>query len=1043
MRKSLLPRPLVHFLTACLLLVGLVTTSGYGQCPIANTCTPGNAPAGNLAFGAGIFNVNVNNGAINNTTPGASQGYQNYSCTIGATLLPGVTYPISIQTNTATNAINENVRVWIDYNNDGTFNATSELAFSSNSAKTHAGTFTIPTTATLNAPLRMRVSADLFNVAVPTPCSTPQYSQVEDYRITVNQNTNAPIAEFSASATTTCSPTVTFTDLSQNGPTSWLWNFGDPTSGANNTSTLQNPSHTFSGPGTYTITLTATNANGPNTITKTNFITYHNNVPVAAACSPQPVLNCCGYGITNVNLGNGLMTNASADGSAGYQNFTCTKSASVIAGNSYSLALTSGSNPQDTRVYIDLNNDGNFTGPNEMVFELLNRINPTGTITIPGTSNINVPLRMRIISDEIGSSFNSCTGLQSGQAEDYTLIITPNPNPPVANFTSNYATACDTVVQFTDLSTNAPTTWLWNFGDPTSGANNTSTLPNPIHTYRNAGTYTVTLTASNSNGPNTVTKTNYITVIKPCVLYCASTGHTNNNLFISNVSLSTLNNASTQAVGGYSNFTSQSATVIRGSTATLTVTRSGIITNSSVSAWIDYNRNGTFEAIERVMAVSGTSAPATTTFTVPATAVLGATRMRVMTFSNFTPPTNPCLQNQNSMEVEDYTIQIQTNQQPPIADFTVPNQITCTGTVAFTDNSINIPTSWLWNFGDGTPTSSLQNPTHTYATPGTYTVTLTASNSFGPNTVTKTNFINYAPTNTFCTNVVMPANGTAPTSSMCNASVTDPGGPTGNYPNGVNSTFTIAPANAATVTLTFTSFNTESGWDFLRIYDGPTTSSQLIGAYSGNQLPPTITSTGSALTLNFTTDGSGTGPGYAATWTCTPVSSPPVANFTANLTNLCTGAVTFQDISTNSPTSWLWDFGDGTTSTLRNPSHTYSTTTPGSYTVTLTATNSFGASTPMVKTSFINITVPCLTYCASSGHTNNNQWISRVQLGTINQFSSADLGGYANNTFASTNLMLGTATNPVTVTLGNNNGPNGYVTIWIDFNKDGVFQTTE
>jgi PKD repeat protein len=98
----------------------------------------------------------------------------------------------------------------------------------------------------------MRVSADNFSSPLPTPCSTPQYSQVEDYRITVTANTNAPAAEFSASSTTTCSPVVAFTDLSQNGPTSWSWNFGDNGSGSNNTSTLQNPSHTFSGPGTYT-----------------------------------------------------------------------------------------------------------------------------------------------------------------------------------------------------------------------------------------------------------------------------------------------------------------------------------------------------------------------------------------------------------------------------------------------------------------------------------------------------------------------------------------------------------------------------------------------------------------------------------------------------------------------------------------------------------------------------------------------------------------------------------------------------------------------
>ena len=60
----------------------------------------------------------------------------------------------------------------------------------------------------------------------------------------------------------------------------------------------------------------------------------------------------------------------------------------------------------------------------------------------------------------------------------------------------------------------------------------------------------------------------------------------------------------------------------------------------------------------------------------------------------------------------------------------------------FTDQSTNTPTSWLWNFGDNTATSTLQNPSHTYTVAGTYSVTLTATNNNGSNTLTKTNYIN-------------------------------------------------------------------------------------------------------------------------------------------------------------------------------------------------------------------------------------------------------------------------------------------------------------
>jgi PKD repeat protein len=79
---------------------------------------------------------------------------------------------------------------------------------------------------------------------------------------------------------------------------------------------------------------------------------------------------------------------------------------------------------------------------------------------------------------------------------------------PVAEFTSNVTSGiAPLVVSFADQSANIPTSWLWDFGD---GA--TSTDQNPAHTYTSAGAYTVSLTAVNSCGSNTSTRTDYITV---------------------------------------------------------------------------------------------------------------------------------------------------------------------------------------------------------------------------------------------------------------------------------------------------------------------------------------------------------------------------------------------------------------------------------------------------------------------------------------------------------------------------------------------------
>ncbi|HET9852413.1 MAG TPA: PKD domain-containing protein [Candidatus Limnocylindrales bacterium] len=98
----------------------------------------------------------------------------------------------------------------------------------------------------------------------------------------------------------------------------------------------------------------------------------------------------------------------------------------------------------------------------------------------------------------------------------------------------------------------------------------------------------------------------------------------------------------------------------------------------------------------------------------------------------------------------------------PVASFTASPTSTTTGTqIAFTDTSSGSPTTWAWSFGDGA-TSSIQNPTHPYGTPGTYTVELTVTSAYGASTVTQTNYITInapAPVADFTANITNPTVG--------------------------------------------------------------------------------------------------------------------------------------------------------------------------------------------------------------------------------------------------------------------------------------------
>lgn len=309
-----------------------------------------------------------------------------------------------------------------------------------------------------------------------------------------------------------------------------------------------------------------------------------------------------------------------------------------------------------------------------------------------------------------------------------------------------------------------------------------------------------------------------------------------------------------------------------------------------------------------------------------------------------------------------------------VANFSAPVVVSCSApfTVDFTNESVNAST-FEWSFGDG-GTSLLNNPVHTYNAIGTYDVQLIADGgACGIDTILLNNFITID--TTIACIVILPTDGAASLQTACSGTVYDSGGPTGDYGANEDASVTITPLGAATIDLTFVSFDVEPGtgascnYDYVRVYDGPSTSSTLIGTYCNNNIPTTVSSTGGSITLVFHSDGGVENAGFQCNWNCNLSTVPPAADFVADVDTTCDGVVNFTDLTINGPMSWTWNFGDGGTSNLQNPTYTYAAN--GTYTVVLTATNTVGSDV-MTKVNYIVVNRPTgpvandVTVCTNS-----------------------------------------------------------------------------
>lgn len=427
-----------------------------------------------------------------------------------------------------------------------------------------------------------------------------------------------PVADFGWLSNGCVNQAVQFQDITESVRPlyHWWWDFGDPASGAaNNTSGLQNPTHMFSAPGTYTVRFSNITTPGclSDTISKQITVT---NIPVADFTFSSPL--CEGRTVT--------ITDASSASLPG-----------VLA-----------------KWYWDLG-DGNppITALN----------NNAQTVTYPAWGPRTVTLKVETNS--------GCQSLVT------TRNITINA-VPVPQFTHLQACLPYETIKFTNTSTVADgtaMTYAWNFGDPGSGALNTSTVTSPQHLYSAVGPFNVQLTATNTGG-------------------CANS---------TTVSISDIY---PQAHGSFT-VTAPENCFNTPTVFTSTSTGSG----ATITNW--YWDFGDGSGISTTQNPSHTYATAGT-----------------KTIKHWIKTVNGCMSDTATQTVIINPL--------PTTDFnfTVP---TCeTRVISFNDLSVanagNI-VSWAWDFNDpasgANNTSALQNPTHEFAGTGTYNVKLTVTTDKG------------------------------------------------------------------------------------------------------------------------------------------------------------------------------------------------------------------------------------------------------------------------------------------------------------------------
>ena len=341
---------------------------------------------------------------------------------------------------------------------------------------------------------------------------------------------------------------------------------------------------------------------------------------------------------------------------------------------------------------------------------------------------------------------------------------------PIANFSSNKTYICPgQSVQFTDQSDGDNLTYSWSFPGGTPA---TSVSQNPLVIYSTAGIYNVTLTVTNVNGSDAKTLNSFIIVgngtpqlvtegfqgipYPPLAWTLQDAGNDGLNWYRSNAAGGFGNSTKSIAFDNYNNDTQGKKDQIRLPVLDMTPFSSARLTFDVAYAPYDLNSyldslligistdcGATFTYVyTKFGALLGTAPVNTSTTFIP---LPGQWRTDTVLLTNYLASNNLLIAVENrgrfgqQLFVDNINLKLD-----PTTKFTVNDTTICAGTsVNFTDQSTGLVNSWSWSFPGGTPsTSTQQNNSVIYNTPGIYNVVLTTTNASGSQAKTKTGYIN-------------------------------------------------------------------------------------------------------------------------------------------------------------------------------------------------------------------------------------------------------------------------------------------------------------